>query len=81
MRDGGDRLVCVFSDKIVLGTVVTPSILHRNMKILKFCDIELDHRDINTIVISHGGCSYHLEFGSEKEKSPWTNLLKDCHCI
>lgn len=77
----GERLVCVFSDKIVLGTVVTPSILHRNMKILNFCDIDLDHGQLNTIIISHGVYSYCLEFSSTKEKSPWTHLLKDQHCI
>ena len=58
----GERLACVFSDMIVLGTVVTPSILHRNMITLYFCDIHLSDSEGGGLRILHGTHYYVLDF-------------------
>ena len=75
---GGDRLVLVLSDMIVLGTVVTPSILHRNMIQLQIGDIILEDNEASKrLVLNHRDHSYELEFASEKDKIPWLALLED----
>ena len=52
----------MFSDAIVLGTVVTHNILYRNMKILYLHDIEVGEGEGGGLEISHEGdyLNYYL---------------------
>ena len=74
-RGRGERLICVFSDLIVLGTVVTPCILHRNMKILPFCDLQLRESEQEGLVIHHHENYYVLEVTGVTEQSQWITMI------
>ena len=71
----GQRLVCVFSDCLVIGKIVTPGILHRDMKIIDLGELLVNEDHEDGLTISHGDKFFTLELKYEKDRKHWASVI------